>query len=379
MPFTDLTRSLTAELHALASRFSEERSGERLRAALSNGCWIYGAGGYGKLVRQLLERAGLPCLGFIDRRGDNPEFKAAFDVPVQTPAEVQATQPAVIIAVQNYADDTSDVVHWARTCFSTVLTAGDLPDALGEEAGGYWLTSRSHTVRHLPDIADLMARMGDEESVRVVASVARFRLTSDILLQPQPDRANQYLPPFLGKPVQPACFIDGGAYDGDTFRALRRAGVQVSEWYAFEPDLENFAKLTAMSGEAGATKVALFPCGLGARTEDLTFSDGEGAGSRIAEGAGTSKIRVVALDQVLHGVRPTFIKLDVEGAEQDALNGMSGLVRDCRPRAAVSIYHKPADLWELPISVAELYGDAKLHIRQHGYNGFDTVLYAEPS
>ena len=379
MSFTDLTRSLTTELKALASRFSEERSEERLRAALSNGCWIYGAGGYGRLVRQLLERAGLPCLGFIDRRGDNPEFQAGFDVPVRTTAQIEGPQPAVIIAVQNYADDTSDVVRWARTCFSAVLTAGDLPDVLGEEAGSYWLTSRGHTVRHLPEIAELMARMDDEESVRVVASIARFRLTSDILLQPEPDRANQYLPPFLGKPSEPACFIDGGAYDGDTFRALQRAGVEVAEWYAFEPDLENFAKLTRMSPNAGSTKVALFPCGLGARTEDLTFSDGEGAGSRIAEGVGTSKIRVVALDQVLQGVRPTFIKLDVEGAEQDALDGMSGLIRESRPRAAVSIYHKPADLWELPLSVAALYGRTKLHIRQHGFNGFDTVLYADPS
>lgn len=379
MPFTALTRSLTAELQGLAARFSEERSEERLRAALSNGSWIYGAGGYGQLVRQLLERAGLPCLGFIDRRGEDPEFQARFTVPVRTPAQMQGLQPAVIIAVQNYADDTSDVVRWAQTCFSAVLTPGDLPDLLGEEAGGYWLTSRGHTARHLPEIADLMSRMGDEESVHVVASVARFRLTSDILLQPQPDRANQYLPPFLGKPAEPSCFVDGGAYDGDTFRALRSAGVDVAEWYAFEPDLRNFAKLAAMVGDAGSTKVALFPCGLGARTEDLTFSDGEGAGSRIDQGSGTSTIRVVALDQVLQGVRPTFVKLDVEGAEQDALDGMSGLIRECRPRAAVSIYHKPADLWELPASIATLYGDARLHIRQHGYNGFDTVLYADPS
>jgi hypothetical protein len=49
-----------------------------------------------------------------------------------------------------------------------------------------------------------------------------------------------------------------------------------------------------------------------------------------------------------------------------------------RPRLAMSIYHKPEDLWELPFKVRELLPDAKLHVRQHGFNGFDTVLYAIP-
>jgi hypothetical protein len=72
------------------------------------------------------------------------------------------------------------------------------------------------------------------------------------------------------------------------------------------------------------------------------------------------------------------VKLDIEGAEHSALEGMKQTLRRSRPRLALAIYHKPNDLWELPLYVHELLPDSKLYVRQHGFSGFDTVLYALP-
>jgi hypothetical protein len=47
-----------------------------------------------------------------------------------------------------------------------------------------------------------------------------------------------------------------------------------------------------------------------------------------------------------------------------------------RPRLAISIYHRPEDLWVIPEWVGRRYD--RLYVRQHGAHGFDTVLYALP-
>ena len=79
----------------------------------------------------------------------------------------------------------------------------------------------------------------------------------------------------------------------------------------------------------------------------------------------------------LHHHQGHDLKLDIEGAEAAALRGMAGhLAR--RPLLAVSAYHRPADLWELPELIAELYPRPVLRLRQHGHHAFDTVLYATP-
>ena len=93
---------------------------------------------------------------------------------------------------------------------------------------------------------------------------------------------------------------------------------------------------------------------------------------------GTSLVQCVALDDVLQNVAPDFIKLDVEGAEIAALSGMTRTITKYRPRLAISGYHRPQDLWEIPLKLLELLPNARLYVRQHGSNGFETVFYALP-
>ena len=72
-----------------------------------------------------------------------------------------------------------------------------------------------------------------------------------------------------------------------------------------------------------------------------------------------------------------LIKLDVEGAEPDALRGAASLIARARPRLAVSTYHLPEHHFELLLQMHALTnGEAKLHLRSHGYQSFDTVAYA---
>ncbi len=72
---------------------------------------------------------------------------------------------------------------------------------------------------------------------------------------------------------------------------------------------------------------------------------------------------------------PNFIKMDIEGAEEDALRGAAEIIRQYHPTLAISIYHKHDDLWRLPQLIRGLYPDYELYIRHHFWGPWETVLY----
>jgi Methyltransferase FkbM domain len=76
--------------------------------------------------------------------------------------------------------------------------------------------------------------------------------------------------------------------------------------------------------------------------------------------------------------RPTFVKMDIEGAESAALAGSHRVIREGRPLLAVAAYHKQADLWELPRQIHDMMADYRMFLRPHAGEGFDAVLYAVP-
>ena len=71
--------------------------------------------------------------------------------------------------------------------------------------------------------------------------------------------------------------------------------------------------------------------------------------------------------------------MDIEGAELDALKGGEKVIKRDLPHLAISIYHKPSDLWEIGLYLFSIHGNNyKYHIRNYGHQTFDTVLYAIP-
>lgn len=82
------------------------------------------------------------------------------------------------------------------------------------------------------------------------------------------------------------------------------------------------------------------------------------------------------MDEALPGFAPSFIKMDIEGAEARALDGARRTIARHRPRLAISAYHQPGDLWNLLRQIRSWDLGYRFHLRGHSFNGFDTVLYA---
>ena len=72
----------------------------------------------------------------------------------------------------------------------------------------------------------------------------------------------------------------------------------------------------------------------------------------------------------------TFVKMDIEGAEMDALQGMEKMIQRNKPKLAICIYHKFEDLWEIPNYIKSLVPEYSFLIRHHNYDHTETVLYA---
>ena len=72
----------------------------------------------------------------------------------------------------------------------------------------------------------------------------------------------------------------------------------------------------------------------------------------------------------------TYIKLDIEGAELEALKGAKKIIQKYKPRLAVCIYHKKEDLIEIPQYLKELVPEYKFYVRHYSNTTWETVLYA---
>ncbi|MDR1640513.1 MAG: FkbM family methyltransferase [Clostridiales bacterium] len=91
---------------------------------------------------------------------------------------------------------------------------------------------------------------------------------------------------------------------------------------------------------------------------------------------GETIIEVDALDNICYNDHPTFIKLDIEGAESKAIEGMKHIIRDYKPKLAICVYHKPHDVWSIPLEVKEIRNDYSFYLRHYSMLACETVLYA---
>ena len=180
-------------------------------------------------------------------------------------------------------------------------------------------------------------------------------------------------------------FVDCGCFDGATcFNFAGWCGHKGFEHiYSFEADPKNYEKCKAALEPLG--KCDLYPYGTADVNKKVYFSadafetsciiSREEAEKRNFEGV--EEIETVALDEVLSGKRVTFIKMDIEGAEYEALLGARKLIMENRPRMAISVYHKFEDFVILADLVLEMHPDYRIAFRHYGFDDLETIMYVE--
>ncbi len=168
--------------------------------------------------------------------------------------------------------------------------------------------------------------------------------------------------------------VDVGAFDGDTFLDFTaRFSNCIKKYYAFEPTDLAYEKLVSVVNNSEKDFGSkLFKMGLAAETKRVKFVDDEGVLSRIDK-EGSAEIDIVKLDEIeLAVVGKLCIKMDIEGAELDALKGAAKTIQKYKPELAICIYHKLEDVYAIPNYIKELVPEYRCIIRGDNH----TVLYA---
>lgn len=238
----------------------------------------------------------------------------------------------------------------------------------------FWLAPAAESLDYWDEVEVAYAALADDESRRLMVALLDQRLNGNPDALPPPETDTHYLPHGLPRPQSPIRYVDCGAYTGDTIRSFLRNGLEFEQIAAFEPDPAHYPRLVRT---IASLRALAFPCGVWDEMTQLRFSSDDSA-SHIDD-AGEIMVQAVALDQALPNFAPTLIKMDIEGAEDRALLGARKTIEAHRPQLAISIYHKPRDLWELMLLVHGWDLGYRFHLRTHCHNGFETVLYGYPS
>src|SRR5208283_3963716 len=100
-------------------------------------------------------------------------------------------------------------------------------------------------------------------------------------------------------------------------------------------------------------------------------------GARLATD-GNVVVECIPIDELSPAAAPTFIKMDIEGAELDALEGARRSIQTHRPILSICVYHKQNDLWRIPLFIRTMVEDYRLFLRPHEVDGKELVCYAVP-
>lgn len=220
----------------------------------------------------------------------------------------------------------------------------------------------------------------DPESAAEYAAQIRWRFLLDYggLTPPRP-MSELYFPDDLVRSLDDEVFVDLGAFTGNTVEDfLARRGHRWSRIVAVEPDRRHCATLRDSFPTWGGdpARIRIEAVAVGAIRGILPFEASGTVSSRT--GTGASDVEVVPLDELLEHEAPTYLKFDVEGAEHDALVGGARTIGARLPVLAVCLYHKPEDVWDLPLLVHSIAPGYRLHLRRYSEERWETVLYAIP-
>lgn len=168
-------------------------------------------------------------------------------------------------------------------------------------------------------------------------------------------------------------FVDCGGFDGDTaLKFVNRTNGRFEKIIIFEPEEE---KEEIIRKRMKDYEYDFYKYGVWSKEAVLKFDARGDCGSRVTED-GEAEIKVKTLDDTIFEDVPTYIKMDIEGSEIEALKGAKRIIQQYKPKLAICIYHNQEDLFEIPVMIKEMCGDYQLLIRQYANSTFETVCYA---
>lgn len=173
-------------------------------------------------------------------------------------------------------------------------------------------------------------------------------------------------------------FVDCGAYNGnDTERFIRHQRGEDAKAIILEPDEANYRNINVKF--ESCTNVKVLNEAVSDKSEIIGFSDGASELSARCDKCDTH-VQAEPIDDVVTRIwgedRVAMIKMDIEGAEYDAITGAKETIMKNHPVLAISIYHRRGDILKIPELILSYDESYRFYLRHYSLSNIDTVLYA---
>jgi FkbM family methyltransferase len=329
--------------------------------------FLWGCGNYAEYIYGILSKNKIAIDGvFIDT---DPKSALVFHgYKVISFKEVESKYPRINI-IRGNGNIEQEVRYRSMPIVETVYSFFDLM-GFGWHINEERIDMYANTINAMYNVFD------DNTSRESFAAYLKSRyFGSWIHIQPY-ICGKMYFPDFIELSGHET-FIDCGAFDGDTLKLFSNKTSTWDNYFAFEPSIKPYDALCKYIADNKLENVHTYKTGLWNKKTILSFVEGNDI-SRIVEGeyGGGIKIKVDALDNICEILPVTYIKMDLEGSELDALEGAKNTILKNKPKLAISIYHKRSHLIDIYKFLSGLNLEYKFYFRIHTKVGSDAVLYA---
>ncbi|MGA7631134.1 MAG: FkbM family methyltransferase [Terriglobales bacterium] len=374
-----LRRIETEPLDAVRAR--ERSAFDDLASPLGEKLVLFGAGPLGKGILAGLRKAGIEPLAFADNNRDLWHHQV-MGLPVLSATEAAEQYGKTACFVVTIYQGSSVHRQLASLGCQRVAACASLlwkyADIFVPQCG----LALPHQFREqCAGIRRCYAMLEDELSRREVREQLRWRYWLDFsALSPPLDASDTYFPMDLLSPIPDEVFLDCGSFDGDSIGSFNRHWAsEFRHAFAFEPDPVNRGALASNMETIGiGDRVTVMPYAVGNINGRVSFACNSSASSHITTQEVGSAIECRRLDDIEWPVTPTYIKMDIEGAEPEALAGGGELLRRHQPVLAVCTYHRSEHLWEIPNLIRSISPDYHVFLRRYAEECWEGVCYAIP-
>ena len=360
----------------------EQNIGEQfIKKAKGSNCavYCYGGGHYLQFSLTYLKRAGLQPVAILDSN-HNGVYQ---DIQVMRYDTFLSSNPnpdsLFVITAPSYKEEikarlVSDFKPENVFAFETELYLNFFPDID---------LYRRYLADHWLQLLEFRNELCDDISRHTFDCVLRGRISGDQSYFSRCYAPDQYYPEDLIQFSPQEVMVELGSNNGDTLMCFLDRCPQFHRVYCFEPDQNCIPLLEHIkySREKYSDEIIIIQKGVWSSTSTLFFSlDGNvaaGNGHMVTESLENSQaVEVVAIDDTI--LEPiTYMKMDIEGCELQALHGAKIQIQQNKPNLAICVYHKMDDFIKIWSYLKKLNPNYQFYLRHHNpYSGTETVLYA---
>ncbi|MFA6104529.1 MAG: FkbM family methyltransferase [Victivallaceae bacterium] len=234
---------------------------------------------------------------------------------------------------------------------------------------------------YISQFEEAYSSLADDFSKKVFINVLNAKLSGNFNLYKEIMSTMEYFDKDVVHLSEKEVFLDVGAFKGNAIVEFARLTEgKYDGIIAFEPDKKTLSVLKDTIAKNNIQNVEIHNKGAWNKHEVMYFHGGREGGSRILESSANAlpanSIEVDAIDNVLNGRRVTYISMDIEGAEHNAILGAEQTIKNWKPKLSVCVYHKREDLFDLLLLIKSFVPEYKFYLRHYTVNQTETVLYA---